>query len=154
MEDDQCIIKKVVAPEQTQGRITLEHDVKTGSDDEDMFDFPSDKKARLTAGRQTNDEDEDIFAFVDEVKPKPLQVHIQEDETAQSPQCANKRKLKTGETVSDLGSVSKRHALEKDVSQISVAESYNKEPREPSVVLTGFLNTVQEPKVTVFIMPP
>jgi hypothetical protein len=147
LENDGFLMKRVATPEQTQVRVKLEHDAKKGSDDEDLFEFPSDKKARMTAGRQTNEEDEDIFAFVDEVKPKPLQ----EDGTAKSSQLAKKRKLKTSETITELSSVSKRHALEKDVFQSWGAESHK---NEPSVSLTGFLNVVQEPKVSVCIMPP
>lgn len=145
LEDDGFLMKRVAAPQQTKARIKLEHVVKES--DEDLFEFPSDKKARIT-----NEEDEDIFAFVDDVKHKPLQMNVHEDETAKLSLLTKKRKLKASETISEMSSVSKKHAPEKDVSQISCTESDKDETKEPNVSLSGFLDAVQEPKVSVFLM--
>ncbi|XP_021929811.1 nibrin [Zootermopsis nevadensis] len=146
LEDDGFLMKRVAAPQQTKARIKLEHVVKES--DEDLFEFPSDKKARIT-----NEEDEDIFAFVDDVKHKPLQMNVHEDETAKLSLLTKKRKLKASETISELSSVSKKHAPEKDVSQISCTESDKDETKEPNVSLSGFLDAVQEPKVNTMDVP-
>jgi hypothetical protein len=152
LEDDGFLVKRVAAHEQPQAAIKSEHYVKRGSDDEDLFEFPSDKKARLKTDRPTDEEEDDIFAFVDEVKPKSLEVDIQEDQSAESSELAKKRKL-TSEVMSKLSPVSKRHALDKDVFKSHIAESCKNESKECNVALNTFLSAVQEPKVSVFIMP-
>jgi hypothetical protein len=152
LEDDGFLRKRVAAPEESQVTKLLENDMKKRNDDdvdEDLFEFPSDKRAKLTAGKPADEDDEDIFAFADEVKPKPLQAHIQKDQPAESSEFPKKRKLKNSEIISEPSS--KRHALEKGVLQTLSTESHKNEPIEHTVTLHGFLSIVQEGKVIVFI---
>ncbi|PNF17487.1 hypothetical protein B7P43_G17632 [Cryptotermes secundus] len=147
LEDDGFLRKKAAATaiEQSHVIIKLEPDAKNGSDDEDLFEFPSDKKARLAACEPAN-EDEDIFAFADDVKPKPLQLHAQKDQPVESSELPKKRKLQNGDTTFELNSFSKRRVLEKDVCHQQITESYKDEPMEHSVSPSGFLTVVQDTK--------
>lgn len=151
MEDDGFLRKKAAAavPEQSHVTIKLEPDVKNDSDDEDLFEFPSDKKARLAACEPAI-EDEDIFAFADDVKPKPLQLHAQKDQTVESSELPKKRKFQNGDATCELNSFSKRRVLEKDVCHQKITESYKNEPMGHSVSPAGFLTVLQGAKVSCF----
>jgi hypothetical protein len=152
LEDDGFLRKRAAAtvPEQSHVTIKLEPDVKNDTDDEDLFEFPSDKKARLAACEPANEDDEDIFAFADEVKPKPLQLHAQKDRPVESSELPKKRKFQNGDATCELNSFSKRPVLEKDVRHQQITESYKNEPMEHSVPLAGFLTVVQGTKVSCF----
>jgi hypothetical protein len=149
LEDDGFLRKKAaIVPEQSHVTIKLEPDVKNDSDDEDLFEFPSDKKARLTACEPANEDDEDIFAFADDVKPKPLRLPAQKVQPVESSELPKKRKFENGDTTCELNSFSKRPVLEKDVRHQQITESYKNEPMEHSVSAAGFLSVVQGTKVS------
>jgi hypothetical protein len=151
LEDDGFLRKRVATVhEESHVTIKLEPDVKNDSDEEDLFEFPSDKKARLTACEPAN-EDEDIFAFADDVKPKPLQLHAQKDQPVESSELPKKRKFENGDTTCELNSFSKRPALEKDVDLQHITESCKNEPMEHGVSPAGFLSVVQGTKVSFFL---
>jgi hypothetical protein len=151
LEDDGFLRKRAaVVPEQSHAT-KLEPDVKDNSDDEDLFEFPSDKKVRLTACKPENENVEDIFAFADDVKPKSLHLHAKEDQPVESSELPKKRKFKNSGTACELNSFSKRRVLEKDVLHQQITESHKNEPMEHSVSTAGFL-TVQDAKVS-FLHP-
>jgi hypothetical protein len=150
LEDDGFLRRRsAVAPEQSHVTIKLEADVKNDSDDEDLFEFPADKKARLTAC-QPEKEDDDIFAFADDVKPKPPQLLAQKVQLVDSSVLPKRRKLESGDTTCELNSFSKRPVLETDVLRQQITESYKSEPMEHNVSAAGFLSVVQGTKVSCF----
>jgi hypothetical protein len=122
----------------------LEPDLKNNSDDEDLFEFPSDKKAR-PAREAANEDDGDIFAFPDDAKPQPLR----KDHPVDSAELPKKRKLESEDTTCELNSFSKRQLLEKDIPHQQTTNSLKIEPVEHCVSPAGFL-TVQHTKVSLF----
>jgi hypothetical protein len=152
LEDDGFLRKRNAAVVHEESHVTIKSEpgVKNDSDDEDLFEFPSDKKARLTACEPANKDEEDIFAFADDVKPKPLQLHAQKDQPVESSELSKKRKIENGDITCELNSFSKRPALEKDVHKQQIPESCKNESLEHSVSSAGFLTVVQGAKVSFF----
>jgi hypothetical protein len=143
LEDEGFLRKRAsaVVPQQSHGKIKLEPDLQNDSDSEDLFEFPSDKKARLTAC----EDDGDIFAFPDDAKPQPLR----KDQPLDSAKLPKKRKSENKDTTCELNSYSKRPLLEKDIPRQQTTNSYKNEPVEHSVSPAGFL-TVHHTKVSLF----
>lgn len=155
LEDEGFPRMKAATPVCSQASIILGRDVKGDTDDENLFDFPSDKKLRLASFRMEDEEDEDIFAFADEIKPKSLQAHSKKDDAVESSGLPRKRKSLSSEIISEPSSFIKRRASEKDVLQQRNMDFCKNEPMEHSVTThEGFLSVVNETKVRVFMVPP
>jgi hypothetical protein len=138
----------------SQASVILGRDVKGDLDDENLFEFPSDKKLRLATCRLEDEEDEDMFAFADERRPKSLQVHSKKDEAVESSGLPRKRKSPSGEIISEPSSFVKRRASEKDVLQQQNTGFCKNELMERSVTTQeGFLSVLNETKVRLFISP-
>lgn len=148
MEDDGFLRTRAATPVCSQASIILGRDGKTDSDDdENLFEFPSDKKLRLAPCRLVDEEDEDMFAFADEIKPKSFRAHSKKDEPAESCGLPRKRKSQNSEIISEPSSLSKRCATEKDVLQQQNTDSHKIEPIWDSVTThEGFLSVVDETK--------
>jgi hypothetical protein len=139
----------------SQASVILGRDVKGDTDDENLFEFPSDKKLRLTPCRLADEEDEDIFAFADEIRPKSLQAHSKKDEAVESSGLPRKRKSPSGEMISEPSYFIKRRASEKDVLQQRNTDFCKNEPMEHSVTTQEvFLSVLNETKVRVFTVSP
>jgi len=150
LEDEGFPRMKAATPVCSQESIILGRDVKGDTDDENLFEFPSDKKLRLA-----NEEDEDIFAFPDEIRPKSLQAHNKKDEAVESSGLPRKRKSPSSESMSEPSSFIKRRASEKDVLQQQNMDFCKNEPMEHSVANhEGFLSVFNETKVRVFMVSP
>jgi hypothetical protein len=113
LEDEGFPKMRAATPVFSQVSVISECDVKGDTDDESLFDFPSDKKLRLA----DEEEEEDIFAFADEVKSKSLREHGQKDEVVESSGLPRKRKSQYSEIMSEPSSFIKIHASERDVLQ-------------------------------------
>jgi hypothetical protein len=139
----------------SQVSVILGRDVKGDMDDENLFEFPSDKKLRLAPCRLADEEDEDIFAFADEIRPKSLKAHSKKGEAVESSGLPRKRKSPSAEIVSEPNSFVKRRASEKDVLQQRNMDFCKNEPTEHSVTIqVGFLSVLNETKVRVFMISP
>jgi hypothetical protein len=155
LEDDGFLRTGAATPACSQVSVILGRDVKRDSDDENLFEFPSDKKPRLAPCRLADEEDEDMFAFADEIKPKSLRAHSERDEPAESSGLHRKRRLQNSEMISESSLFSKRCASEKDVLQQQNTDSHKNEPLEESVTTRGhFLSVADKTKVRVFMMLP
>jgi len=153
MEDDGYPRMKAATPVCSQASIILGCDVKGDTDDENLFEFPSDKKLRLASSRLADEEDEDLFAFADEVRPKSLQAHSKKDEAVESSGLPRKRKSLNSEIMSESSSFIKRRASEKDVLQQRNTDFCKNEPVEHNVTThEGFLSVLNETKVRVFMV--
>lgn len=154
MEDDGFLRTRAATPVCSQASIILGRDGKRESDDdEDLFEFPSDKKARLAPCRLADEEDEDMFAFADDIKPKSLQAHSKKDESAASCGLPRKRKSQSSEIISEPSSLNKRCALEKDVLRQRNTDSHKSEPiRHSDTTHESFISVADETKVRVFMM--
>jgi len=153
MEDDGYPRTKPATPVFSQASIILGRDVKGDTDDENLFEFPSDKKLRMAPNKLADEEDEDIFAFADDIRPKSLQAHSKKDEAAGSSGLPRKRKSPNGEIKSELSSFIKRRASEKDVPQQRNTDFCKNEPMEHNVTThEGFLSVLNETKVRVFMV--
>jgi hypothetical protein len=149
LEEEGFLRKRTAAivHEKSQATVKLEPDVNNDSNDEDLFEFPSDKKVRLTACEPANEDDGDIFAFPDDdVKPKPRQ----NDQLVESTDLPKKRKFGNDDVTCERNSFSKKPILEKDVRCQEIRESHKKEPMEHSTTLAGFLN-LQHMKVSSLV---
>jgi hypothetical protein len=144
LEEEGFLRKRAAAvvPEQSHGTVKLEPGVRNNSNDEDLFEFPSDKKARLTGCEAANEDDGDIFAFPDDIQPQPLK----KAQAAESSELPKKRKSDNSDTTCELNSFSKRPHLEKGVPCQQSTESHKNEPMEHSVSCAGFL-ALQHTKV-------
>ena len=153
LEDEGFPRMKAATPV-SQASIILGRDVKVDTDDENLFEFPSDKKLRLASCRLADEEDEDIFAFADDIKPKSLQVHSKND-AVESSGLPRKRKSSSGEIMCEPSPFIKRRASEKDVLQPQNTDFCKNEPMEHSVTThEGFLSVLNETKVRVFMVSP
>ena len=154
LEDEGSPRMKAATPVCSQASVILGRDVKGDTDDENLFEFPSDKKLRLAPCRVADEEDEDMFAFADEIRPKSFQAHSKKDEAVESSGLPRKRKSPSGEIISEPSSFIKRRASEKDVLQRNTDFCKN-EPMEHSVTTQeGFLSVLNETKVRVFMISP
>jgi len=154
MEDDGYPRMKAATPVCSQASVIMGRDVKGDTEDENLFEFPSDKKLRMAPSRLADDEDEDIFAFADEIKPKSLQAHSKKDEAVGSSGLPRKRKSLNDEIKSESSSFIKRRASEKDVLQQRNTDFCKNEPMENNITTTeGFLSVLNETKVKVSSRP-
>jgi hypothetical protein len=152
LEDEGFPKMRAAAPVFSQASVISECDVKGDTDDEDLFEFPSDKKLRLA---DEEEEEEDIFAFADEVKSKSLRAHSKKDETVESAGLPRKRKSQYSEIMSEPSSFIKRHASERDVLQPRNTDVCKNEPMEHIVTThEGFLSVLHDTKVRVFVVSP
>jgi hypothetical protein len=155
LEDEGFPTMKAATPVCSQASIISGRDGKGDSDDENLFEFPSDKKLRLALCRLADEEDEDLFAFADDIRPKSLQAHSKEDETIESSGLPRKRKSPSSEIMCEPSHVIKRRASEKDVLQQRNADFCKNEPMEHSVTThEGFLSVLEETKVRMFMVSP
>jgi hypothetical protein len=155
LEDEGFPRMKAATPVCSQTSIILGCDVKGDTDEENLFEFPSDKKLRLAPCRLAGEEDEDIFAFADEMRPKSLEAHSKKDEAVESSGLPRKRKSLSSEIMSEPSSFIKRRASEKDVLQQQNMDFCKNEPMEHSVTTNeGFVSVFNETKVRAFIVSP
>jgi hypothetical protein len=142
---------RAATPVCSAASVILGCDEKGDTDDENLFEFPSDKKLRLA----DEEEEEDIFAFADEIKPKSIRAHRKKDEAVESPGLPRKRKSQNSEIMYEPGSFMKRRASEKDVLQPHNMDFCKNEPVEHNVTThEGFLSVLNDTKVRVFVASP
>jgi hypothetical protein len=155
LEDEGFPRMRAATPVCSQASVILGHDVRGDTDDEDLFEFPSDKKLKLASCRLADEEDEDLFAFPDEIRPKSLKAHSRKDEAVESSGLPRKRKSHSGEIMLEPSSFIKRCASEKDVLEQRKMDFCKNEPMEHSVTTQGgFLSELNETKVRVFMASP
>lgn len=154
LEDEGFPRMKAATPVCSQASIILGRDVAGDVDDENLFEFPSDKKLRLAPRRLADEEDEDIFDFADDIRPKLFQARSK-DEAVESSGLPRKRKSPSSEIKSEPSFSIKRRASEKDVLQQQNTGICKNEPVEHSVTTNeGFLSVLNETKVRVFMLSP
>jgi len=153
IEDDGYPRMKAATPVCSQASIILGCDGKGDTDDENLFEFPSDKKLRMAPSRLTDEEDEDIFDFADEIKPKSLQAHGKQEKAVGSSGLQRKRKSPNDEIKPESSSFIKRRPSEKDVLQQRNTDFCKNEPMELNVTThEGFVSVLNETKVRVFMV--